>query len=203
MAVTSHLTKFSSFPLNPSRTLSSSSLSHLPTNNFGLVNNAKLTSGTSFSINGKRRYGAVSVQAMASSFGSRLEETVKKTVSENPVVVYSKTWCSYSSEVKSLFKRLGVLPMVIELDEMGLSFFLSFRSPRPPTTEGIGKANWTAYCPKCFHRSKLTVSEFAVYTDTMLIWGKHIGGCTDTVKLYRKGELEPLLSEANASTTES
>ncbi|KAJ9697098.1 hypothetical protein PVL29_009038 [Vitis rotundifolia] len=68
---------------------------------------------------GNRRYGPVLVRAMASSFGSRLEETVKKTVEENPVVVYSKTWCSYSSEVKSLFKRLGVEPFVIELDEMG------------------------------------------------------------------------------------
>ncbi|RVX19309.1 Glutaredoxin-C5, chloroplastic [Vitis vinifera] len=68
---------------------------------------------------GNRRYGPVLVRAMASSFGSRLEETVKKTVDENPVVVYSKTWCSYSSEVKSLFKRLGVEPFVIELDEMG------------------------------------------------------------------------------------
>ncbi|KAK1558430.1 hypothetical protein Q3G72_002219 [Acer saccharum] len=177
MAVTSHLTKFSSFPLNPSRTLSSSSLSHLPTNNFGLVNNTKLTSGTSFSINGKRRYGAVSVQAMASSFGSRLEETVKKTVSENPVVVYSKTWCSYSSEVKSLFKRLGVLPMVIELDEMG---------PQGPQLQKV--------------LERLTGQHTV---PNVFIGGKHIGGCTDTVKLYRKGELEPLLSEANASMTES
>ncbi|XP_027365379.1 glutaredoxin-C5, chloroplastic isoform X2 [Abrus precatorius] len=55
----------------------------------------------------------------SSSFGSRLEDTIKKTVVENPVVVYSKTWCSYSSEVKSLFKRLGVDPFVLELDEMG------------------------------------------------------------------------------------
>lgn len=44
---------------------------------------------------GNRRYGPVLVRAMASSFGSRLEETVKKTVEENPVVVYSKTWCSW------------------------------------------------------------------------------------------------------------
>ncbi|KAH1101242.1 hypothetical protein GLYMA_13G128900v4 [Glycine max] len=87
-----------------------------------------------------------------SSFGSRLEDTIKKTVAENPVVLYSKTWCSYSSEVKILFKKLGVDPLVFELDEMG---------------------------------------------------GKHIGGCTDTLKLYRKGELEPLLSKANAKKTGS
>ncbi|KAF3777177.1 Glutaredoxin-C5 [Nymphaea thermarum] len=62
----------------------------------------------------------VSAESTSSpSFGSRLEETVKKTIEENPVVVYSKTWCSYSMEVKALFKRLAVEPFVIELDEMG------------------------------------------------------------------------------------
>ncbi|MQL81274.1 hypothetical protein Taro_013741 [Colocasia esculenta] len=68
------------------------------------------------------RGGLLYVRSMASSsssFGSRMEESVKKTISENPVVVYSKTWCSYSMEVKSLFKRLGVEPLVIELDELG------------------------------------------------------------------------------------
>ena len=29
-----------------------------------------------------------------SSFGSRMEDSVKKTVSDNPVVIYSKSWCS-------------------------------------------------------------------------------------------------------------
>lgn len=93
MAVPSNLTQFTSLSLNPSR-----SLSHIPTSNPGLVtanNYYTFSSRTSLSVNGRRRrYGAVSVQAMASSFGSRLEESVKKTVSENPVVVYSKTWCS-------------------------------------------------------------------------------------------------------------
>uniref|UniRef100_A0A2P2K8G3 Uncharacterized protein MANES_13G042100 n=1 Tax=Rhizophora mucronata TaxID=61149 RepID=A0A2P2K8G3_RHIMU len=76
-------------------------------------------------VSGSTRYRRVSVRAMSSSssssssFGSRLEETVRKTVADNPVVVYSKSWCSYSYEVKSLFKRLGVQPLVIELDELG------------------------------------------------------------------------------------
>nr|XP_028958385.1 glutaredoxin-C5, chloroplastic isoform X2 [Malus domestica] len=37
----------------------------------------------------------------------------------------------------------------------------------------------------------------------VFIGGKHIGGCTDTVKLYRTGELETLLSEASAKNTQS
>lgn len=31
----------------------------------------------------------------ATSFGSRLEGGVKRTVTDNPVVIYSKTWCSW------------------------------------------------------------------------------------------------------------
>lgn len=114
---------------------------------------------------------------MTASFGSRLEETVKKTITENPVVVYSKTWCSYSSEVKSLFKRLGVQPLVVELDQMG---------PQGPQLQKV--------------LERLTGQHTV---PNVFIGGKHIGGCTDTVKLYRKGELEPLLSEAGASKTES
>ncbi|KAK9206431.1 hypothetical protein WN943_016707 [Citrus x changshan-huyou] len=172
MAVPSNLTQFTSLSLNPSR-----SLSHIPTSNPGLVtanNYYTFSSRTSLSVNGRRRrYGAVSVQAMASSFGSRLEESVKKTVSENPVVVYSKTWCSYSSEVKLLFKRLGVEPLVIELDEMG---------PQGPQLQKL--------------LERLTGQHTV---PNVFIGGKHIGGCTDTVKLYRKGELEPLLSEAKSA----
>ncbi|GAB2236832.1 hypothetical protein Droror1_Dr00026714, partial [Drosera rotundifolia] len=53
----------------------------------------------------------------AASFGSRVEEMMNKTILEYPVVVYSKTW--YSSEVKLLFKRLGVESFVVELDQLG------------------------------------------------------------------------------------
>lgn len=113
----------------------------------------------------------------SSSFGSRLEESVKKTVDENPVVVYSKTWCSYSSEVKTLLKRLGVEPIVIELDELG---------PQGPQLQKV--------------LERLTGQHTV---PNVFIGGKHIGGCTDTVKLYRTGELETLLSEASAKNTQS
>ncbi|KAL2470609.1 Glutaredoxin-C5 [Abeliophyllum distichum] len=131
-------------------------------------------SGKAMSRNG----GCTKIRAMSSgSFGSRLEESVKKTVTENPVVVYSKTWCSYSSEVKSLFKRLGVEPLVIELDQMG---------PQGPQLQ------------------KTLVRLTGQHTvPNVFIGGKHIGGCTDTVKLHRKGELQPLLSEVGATKPQS
>ncbi|XP_061368612.1 glutaredoxin-C5, chloroplastic [Gastrolobium bilobum] len=127
--------------------------------------------------NSVRAMSSSSSSSSSSSFGSRLEETIKKTVADNPVVVYSKTWCSYSSEVKSLFKKVGVNPLVIELDEMG---------PQGPQLQKV--------------LERLT-GQYTV--PNVFIGGKHIGGCTDTLKLYRKGELEPLLLEANAKNTES
>ncbi|XP_058207474.1 monothiol glutaredoxin-S10-like [Rhododendron vialii] len=130
-----------------------------------------------FTFHGPTKAGTITVRAMTASFGSRLEETVKKTITENPVVVYSKTWCSYSSEVKSLFKRLGVQPHVVELDQLG---------PQGPQLQKV--------------LERLTGQHTV---PNVFIGGKHIGGCTDTVKLYRKGELESLLSEAGASKTES
>ncbi|CAH9093841.1 unnamed protein product [Cuscuta europaea] len=126
-----------------------------------------------FSNHLPRKPGPTQIRAVSGSFGSRLEETVKRTVADNPVVVYSKTWCSYSSEVKSLFKRLGVEPLVIELDEMG---------PQGPQLQKV--------------LERLTGQHTV---PNVFIGGNHIGGCTETVKLHRKGELEPLLSEASNS----
>ncbi|XP_009137805.1 glutaredoxin-C5, chloroplastic [Brassica rapa] len=122
-----------------------------------------------------------SVRAMSasssSSFGSRMEESVRKTVTENIVVVYSKTWCSYCTEVKTLFKRLGVQPLVIELDELG---------PQGPQLQKV--------------LERLTGQHTV---PNVFVGGKHIGGCTDTVKLNRKGDLELMLAEANGNTNQT
>uniref|UniRef100_A0A804NPB6 Glutaredoxin domain-containing protein n=1 Tax=Zea mays TaxID=4577 RepID=A0A804NPB6_MAIZE len=88
-----------------------------------------------------------------SSFGSRMEESVKKTVADNPVVIYSKSWCSYCMEVKALFKRIGVQPHVIELDHLDCTVRrVEFEygdvngCSRTTNTEGIREADWTVYC---------------------------------------------------------
>lgn len=90
------------------------------------------------------------------------------------MVIYSKTWCSYSLEVKALFKKLGVEPLVIELNELG---------PQGPQLQKV--------------LERLTKQHTV---PNVFIGGKHIGGCTDTKKLHNKGELIPLLSEFNINT---
>ncbi|KAL2323374.1 hypothetical protein Fmac_027753 [Flemingia macrophylla] len=170
MASLSALGNTLAFPLsnlNPSHNLFSSSSSSV----------TKLFFTRSIPISRISKRTPTLVRASSSSsFGSRLEDTIKKTVSDNPVVVYSKTWCSYSSEVKSLFKKLRVDPLVFELDEMG---------PQGPQLQKVlERITGQSTVPNVF------------------IGGKHIGGCSDTLKLYRNGELEPLLSEANTKKTE-
>ncbi|XP_075500806.1 monothiol glutaredoxin-S10-like isoform X1 [Primulina tabacum] len=119
----------------------------------------------------------INMRAMCSaSFGQGTEDAVKKTVGGNPVVVYSKPWCSFSSEVKYLFKSVGVEPFVIELDQLG------------PQGQELQKA-----------LEKLTGQSTV---PNVFIGGKHIGGCTDTVKLHQEGKLKPLLAEAGAKKSE-
>ncbi|CAI9776638.1 unnamed protein product [Fraxinus pennsylvanica] len=182
MAGTSQFTigGFNSLSLSSTQSLQNRilTLSQLPycVSNFTRHRNA---GGERMSGKALSRYcGCTKIRAMSSgSFGSRLEESVKKIVTENPVVVYSKTWCSYSSEVKSLFKRLGAEPLVIELDQMG------------PQGRQLQKT-----------LERLTGQHTV---PNVFIGGKHIGGCTDTVKLHRKGELRLLLSEAGATKMQS
>ncbi|CAA0825738.1 Glutaredoxin-C5- chloroplastic [Striga hermonthica] len=141
---------------------------------------SNLISASNFGcISLSRRFGLKNAGQItcSASFGSRMEEAVKKTVGENPVVVYSKSWCSYCSEVKSLFKRLGVEPLVIELDQLG--------PQGPQLQKTLERLTGQHTVPNVF------------------IGGKHIGGCTDTVKLHRKGELEPLLLESGAKKSRS
>ncbi|XP_076908243.1 monothiol glutaredoxin-S10-like [Bidens hawaiensis] len=161
MASSAHLTTTFTTSISLS---SSTTLSHSPsTLSFTTTTNHK-------TLTFRKQHGGLKIRAMTASFGSRLEETVKKTLTDNPVVVYSKTWCSYSSEVKSLFNRLGVEPLVVELDQMG--------AQGPQLQKVLERLTGQHTVPNVF------------------IGGKHIGGCSETVKLHRKGELEALLAEA-------
>ncbi|QCE06821.1 glutaredoxin 3 [Vigna unguiculata] len=120
------------------------------------------------------------------------EDSIKKTVAENPVVVYSKTWCSYSSEVKSLFNKLGVSPLVFELDEMG---------PQGPQLQKVlERITGQHTVPNVFIDDKTTKEGIKVANTLAAV---QFLTDADTLKLYRKGELEPLLSEAKAKTPES
>jgi len=118
-----------------------------------------------------RSYGAVGpIRATAGSSGSQIKESIETEINENPVVVYSKTWCPYCQQAKGLFEDLGVEPYVVELDELGAA-----ERHVQNALEGL---TGQSTVPNVF------------------IGGKHIGGCSDTMELHQNGELIPLLSAA-------
>ncbi|CAM6128492.1 unnamed protein product [Calypogeia fissa] len=92
-------------------------------------------------------------------------------VSENPVVVFSKSYCPYCHKVKELLTKLGAKQKVIELD---------IESDGSDIQAAL--TGWTG---------QRTVP-------SVFIGGKHIGGCDDTVAKNKSGTLVPLLKEAKA-----
>jgi glutaredoxin 3 len=51
---------------------------------------------------------------------------VSNAVNENPVVVFSKTWCSYSARAKGILRdELKANPVVWELDQVRIEMLLS------------------------------------------------------------------------------
>eukprot|EP00879_Flechtneria_rotunda_P004852 GHRR01005126.1.p1 GENE.GHRR01005126.1~~GHRR01005126.1.p1 ORF type:complete len:150 (+),score=26.97 GHRR01005126.1:141-590(+) len=100
-------------------------------------------------------------------------DDIKKTVADNKVVVYSKTYCPYCAEAKGLFQQLSVPAKVIELDQVngGADIQLSLQ-------EITGRRT----VPQVF------------------VGGKHVGGCDDTMAAYSSGELKKLLAGVGFQT---
>lgn len=115
------------------------------------------------------------IRSMSASAGSQIEFAIRTKISENPLIIYSKTRCSYCRDVKALFNRLGVTPVVIELDELGPA--------QLQLKNALKRLTGQSTVPNIF------------------IGGKHIGGCSDTMALHKKGELIPLLSAAGLTVS--
>ncbi|XP_048127514.1 glutaredoxin-C5, chloroplastic isoform X2 [Rhodamnia argentea] len=173
MSIATHLPRFTSIALvSPHKTLLAASLVPPHSVHFSVDH------GRASAFNGSRARRVASIQAASSepsssspsSFGSRLEETVRKTLAENAVVVYSKTWCSVF--------RLWLIKFLLDPN----TILISSGPQGPQLQKALERLTGQHTVPNVF------------------IGGKHIGGCTDTVKLHRNGELEPLLSEANAKS---
>ncbi|BAT84684.1 hypothetical protein LR48_Vigan03g166000 [Vigna angularis] len=97
----------------------------------------------------------------------------KEIVSSNPVVVFSKTYCSFCVRVKQLFASLGVTYKLLELD-----------------VESDGADIQAALLEWTGQRT----------VPNVFIGGKHIGGCDNTTDLHNQGKLVPLLTSAGAIT---
>ncbi|TNY18985.1 glutaredoxin [Rhodotorula diobovata] len=99
------------------------------------------------------------------------KDTVESLISASPVAVFSKSFCPYCTEAKSILSSLGQGPRmkVLELNQMEQGSAIQ------------------AYLAERVGASKVTVPQ--VY-----IKGQNIGGCSDLKKLQASGKLDELLA---------
>ncbi|XP_037353096.1 glutaredoxin 2 isoform X1 [Talpa occidentalis] len=93
---------------------------------------------------------------------------IQETISENCVVIFSKTSCSYCTMAKKLFHDMNVNYKVVELDmlEYGSQF-----------QDALYKMTGERTVPRIF------------------VNGTFIGGATDTHRLHKEGKLLPLVHQ--------
>lgn len=101
--------------------------------------------------------------------------SIKKTVQDNKVVVYSKTYCPYCTEVKGLMQKLNVGAKVFELDNMG-----NDGATLQTTLQSI--------------TGRRTVPQ-------VFVGGNFVGGCDDTMAAYKSGKLKQLFADAGVSSS--
>ncbi|KAK1327979.1 hypothetical protein QTO34_012401 [Cnephaeus nilssonii] len=93
---------------------------------------------------------------------------IQETISDNCVVIYSKTSCSYCDMAKKLFQDMNVTYKAVELDllEYGSQF-----------QDALDKMTGERTVPRIF------------------VNGTFIGGATDTHRLHQEGKLLPLVHQ--------
>ncbi|XP_036998796.2 glutaredoxin 2 [Artibeus jamaicensis] len=109
--------------------------------------------------------------SMSSSLGKPAATPVsqiQETISDNCVVIFSKTSCSYCTMAKKLFQDMNVNYKVVELDmlEYGSQF-----------QDALYKMTGERTVPRIF------------------VNGTFIGGATDTHRLHQEGKLLPLVHQ--------
>ena len=96
-------------------------------------------------------------------------DDIRSKNAENPVIVYSKTYCPYCSEVKALFAKLNVPAKVVEIDSL---------ADADAVSAALADVTGRRTVPQVF------------------IGGEHVGGCDDTVAALgpKNGEHESELA---------
>lgn len=113
---------------------------------------------------------SVSVYAARSDGGH--EDMIQAKNREHPVMVYSKTYCPFCSEVKSLFSKMDVAAKVVELDT------LADGDDVQAALQGVSGMRTV---PQVF------------------IGGTLVGGCDDTLAAYQSGSLMQMLDSVGVS----
>nr|GLL37970.1 glutaredoxin-C6-like [Ipomoea trifida] len=141
-------------------------------------------------MQGVRRYGPLSdggvrlelspTAATASPLTIDVAETaevkIRRLISENPVVIFSRAACCMCHVMKRLLSTIGVTPTVIELDEDEIGAL--------PTSPAAAAA----------------AEEDGAGAPAVFIGGTRVGGIESLVALHVSGRLVPKLEEVGALT---
>ncbi|CAN1217522.1 GRXC6 [Linum perenne] len=100
------------------------------------------------------------------------EDRIQRLISENPVIIFSRSSCSMCHVMKKLLATIGVNPTVIELEDHEISAL-----PLPPPTK---------------HASRNQMAP------AVFIGGTCVGGLESLVGLHLSGHLVPKLVEVGA-----
>ncbi|XP_034531143.1 glutaredoxin 2 isoform X1 [Notolabrus celidotus] len=117
---------------------------------------------------GCRRMGNLTSSATAGLSGTSCVRYVQEVVSQNCVVIFSKTTCPYCKMAKNVFNEIGATYKVVELDEHNDGRRLQ---------EALAQMTGARTVPRVF------------------INGNCIGGGSDTKQLHQQGRLVPLIEQ--------
>mmetsp|Transcript_9261 Transcript_9261/g.10475 ORF Transcript_9261/g.10475 Transcript_9261/m.10475 type:complete len:97 (+) Transcript_9261:24-314(+) len=95
-----------------------------------------------------------------------MEDTLNTLISDNKVIVFSRSWCGFCSRVNSALEKLNTNPTVIDLESY-------------PDGDDIASA------------LKNKVGKTSV--PQVFVSGEHVGGCDDTFAAIKDGSFQVLL----------
>eukprot|EP01024_Parvocaulis_polyphysoides_P074149 TRINITY_DN9566_c0_g1_i12.p2 TRINITY_DN9566_c0_g1~~TRINITY_DN9566_c0_g1_i12.p2 ORF type:complete len:135 (+),score=16.52 TRINITY_DN9566_c0_g1_i12:138-542(+) len=120
-------------------------------------------------------FGRVNNRMHFRSFGqvrASLREQILQKNKENPVMLYSKSWCPFCGQVKGLFDKYQIEYKVAELDELQDGVELQ---------DALSEISGMSTVPQVFIKEKL------------------IGGCDDVMAAFTSGKLKEYLGDIKSS----
>ncbi|XXG64260.1 hypothetical protein AAC387_Pa05g2256 [Persea americana] len=122
-----------------------------------------------------RKTATTSTIPLSIDVAETTEARIRRLISENPLIIFSRSSCCMCHVMRRLLATLGVHPTVIELDDAEM-----------------GRA-----------RAALEVQDSAESSSSggpaVFIGGSHVGGMEGLMALHLSGRLLPMLREAGAA----
>uniref|UniRef100_A0A3P8THV8 Glutaredoxin-2, mitochondrial n=1 Tax=Amphiprion percula TaxID=161767 RepID=A0A3P8THV8_AMPPE len=125
---------------------------------------------------GCRRMGNLTSSTAGGLSSTACVQYVQEVVTQNCVVIFSKTTCPYCKMAKNVFNEIGATYKVVELDEHNDGRRLQ---------EALARMTGARTVPRVF------------------INGNCIGGGSDTKQLHQQGKLVPLIEQCAPCCTAS